>query len=189
LLAQAGSAGPTGATGSAATVNLGTVTTGAPGSLAAVSNSGTNSAAVLNFTIPQGATGAPGSGGSGGGTSGIPFASTYHLVSYSYPYYSVNGPNSSINELAPSSVLTWVPTACTATTLNVFSQQGNPITVTLRSGTPGNMANTLLSCTASANSACTGTGNVQVTAGSFVDFTITGPNSTGAAVWTALACN
>jgi hypothetical protein len=36
---------------------VGTTTTGAAGSAAAVTNSGTSSAAVLNFTIPQGASG------------------------------------------------------------------------------------------------------------------------------------
>jgi hypothetical protein len=40
--------------GTAATVAVGTVTTGAGGSAAAVTNAGTSGAAVLNFTIPQG---------------------------------------------------------------------------------------------------------------------------------------
>ena len=40
--------------GRAATIAIGTVTTGAPGSLASVTNSGTSGAAVLNFTIPTG---------------------------------------------------------------------------------------------------------------------------------------
>src|ERR1035438_4513532 len=99
VLAQAGSAGPSGPTGAAATVTIGTITTGAPGTLASVSNTtGTNSAAVLDFTIPQGATGAPGSGG--GGNSGIQGAGVYHSVqnSVNYPYYSVNNPNSSASE-------------------------------------------------------------------------------------------
>jgi len=52
-----GPAGATGATGSAATIAVGTVTTGAAGSSVSVTNSGTSSAAVLNFTIPQGANG------------------------------------------------------------------------------------------------------------------------------------
>lgn len=58
-----GATGATGPAGSAATVAVGTVTTGAAGSSAAVSNSGTSSAAVLNFTIPKGDTGAPGPSG------------------------------------------------------------------------------------------------------------------------------
>ena len=42
-------------------LSVGTVTTGAPGSSAAVTQTGTAEAPVLNFTIPQGLTGATGS--------------------------------------------------------------------------------------------------------------------------------
>ncbi len=52
--------GPTGGTGSAATVSIGTTTTGAAGTNASVTNSGTSSAATLNFTIPKGDTGTAG---------------------------------------------------------------------------------------------------------------------------------
>ena len=52
-----GVTGATGGTGSAATVSVGTVTTGEPGTEAAVTNSGTPQDAVFNFTIPRGATG------------------------------------------------------------------------------------------------------------------------------------
>ena len=45
--------------GAAATVSVGKVTTGAAGSGAAVTNSGTSGAAILNFTIPRGAQGNP----------------------------------------------------------------------------------------------------------------------------------
>lgn len=45
--------------GAAATVSVGKVTTGAAGSGAAVTNSGTSGAAILNFTIPRGAQGTP----------------------------------------------------------------------------------------------------------------------------------
>ncbi|HEV2555251.1 MAG TPA: hypothetical protein VGV17_15965 [Bosea sp. (in: a-proteobacteria)] len=47
-----------GATGPAGTIEVGTVTTGAPGSSAAITNSGTDKAAILNFTIPRGDVGA-----------------------------------------------------------------------------------------------------------------------------------
>ena len=53
-------AGATGADGTAATVQVGTTTTGAPGTNASVTNTGTESNAVLNFVIPAGATGATG---------------------------------------------------------------------------------------------------------------------------------
>jgi len=49
-----------GVKGDAATVAVGTTTTGAAGTSAAVSNSGTTSAAVFNFTVPKGDVGATG---------------------------------------------------------------------------------------------------------------------------------
>ena len=58
-----GPAGATGAAGSAATIGIGTTTTGAPGSSASVSNSGTSSAAVFSFVIPEGQPGATGAQG------------------------------------------------------------------------------------------------------------------------------
>ena len=61
-----GETGATGADGAAATVAVGTVTTGEPGTDAAVTNTGTSTAAVLNFTIPRGATGATGQTGPAG---------------------------------------------------------------------------------------------------------------------------
>jgi Collagen triple helix repeat (20 copies) len=188
VLAQAGGAGPSGPAGAAATVSVGSVTTGAAGTQAMVTNSGTTSAAVLNFTIPQGAAGSNGTGGGGaGGTSGIPFASMYHAVSFNSVYYSVNNTNSSATEGA--AVLTWVPLGCTATQLAVYSQQSNPITVMLRQGVPGSMADTGLSCQAASGTSCTATGNVAVAAGNFVDLSVSGASGTMAGVWMALACN
>ena len=52
-----GETGPQGPAGSAATIAVGTVTTGAAGSSASVTNSGTSSAAVLDFVIPRGQDG------------------------------------------------------------------------------------------------------------------------------------
>ncbi|HWW22292.1 MAG TPA: DNRLRE domain-containing protein [Edaphobacter sp.] len=186
VLAQAGSAGPSGPTGAAATVSVGSVTTAAAGTQAAVTNSGTANAAVLNFTIPQGAPGANGTGG-GGGTSGIPFASMYHAVSFNFFYYSVNNANSSATEGA--GVLTWVPAGCTATRLVVYSQSTNTLNVKLRQGVPGAMSDTALTCSVAAGSSCTATGSVAVAAGSFVDLNITGASDTAVGVWTALACD
>lgn len=60
---ETGTQGPKGDTGSAATIQVGSVTTGAAGSKAVVTNSGTSSAAVFNFTIPQGAKGDTGATG------------------------------------------------------------------------------------------------------------------------------
>lgn len=52
-----GDKGDKGDTGTAATIEVGTVTTGAAGSSASVTNSGTASNVVLNFTLPKGADG------------------------------------------------------------------------------------------------------------------------------------
>ena len=52
--------------GQAATITIGSVTTGAAGSNAIVTNSGTSSAAILNFTIPQGVAGTRGTKGDKG---------------------------------------------------------------------------------------------------------------------------
>ena len=66
-----GQDGQDGAPGAAATITVGTVTTGEPGTNASVTNSGTANAAVLDFVIPRGADGSGGSGGgSGGGYTG-----------------------------------------------------------------------------------------------------------------------
>ena len=60
------SSGATGSAGAAATISVGTVTTGLAGSSASITNVGTTSAAVFNFTIPRGATGIQGPPGSKG---------------------------------------------------------------------------------------------------------------------------
>lgn len=84
VLSSAGSAG------SAATVSVGTTTTGAAGSSASVTNSGSSSAAVFNFTIPKGDTGATGAPGGMGAqlaqiiTSGSQTTVDFTSISGSY---------------------------------------------------------------------------------------------------------
>lgn len=73
--------GPTGPTGpqGPATITIGTTTTGNPGTNASVTNVGTNENAILNFTIPAGATGAQGIQGPTGpsGESALSYGSKY----------------------------------------------------------------------------------------------------------------
>ena len=57
-IGNTGATGATGPQGPAATIQIGTVTTGKPGTQASVTNTGTENAAVLNFAIPRGDTGA-----------------------------------------------------------------------------------------------------------------------------------
>lgn len=58
----AGTNGTNGTNGAAATITVGSVTTGNAGTSVSVTNSGTSAAAILNFTIPKGDAGAAGSG-------------------------------------------------------------------------------------------------------------------------------
>ena len=55
--------GPQGPAGTPATIVVGSTITGAPGTNASVTNTGTTSNAVLNFVIPRGDPGTPGSAG------------------------------------------------------------------------------------------------------------------------------
>lgn len=61
-----GPKGDTGSTGTPATITIGTVSTGAPGTNASVTNSGSDSNAVFNFVIPAGAPGPQGPVGADG---------------------------------------------------------------------------------------------------------------------------
>lgn len=61
-----GLAGADGKDGAAATITVGTVTTGEPGTSASVTNAGSSSAAVFNFTIPRGDKGDKGDKGDTG---------------------------------------------------------------------------------------------------------------------------
>ena len=67
-----GPEGPQGLQGPAATIAVGTVTTGAPGTSAIITNVGTSGAAIFDFTIPKGDTGDL---GSLSGTSPITYSS------------------------------------------------------------------------------------------------------------------
>ena len=71
---QDGQDGQDGADGQAATITVGSTTTGAAGTNASVVNSGTSSAAVLDFTIPRGADGQNGQDGTDGTDGFSPIA-------------------------------------------------------------------------------------------------------------------
>ena len=62
---EPGNPGTPGTNGTAATIAVGSTTTGVPGSNASVVNTGTDNAAILNFTIPRGEKGEPGTNGTG----------------------------------------------------------------------------------------------------------------------------
>lgn len=70
------SVGPQGPEGKAASIRVGAVTTGEPGTQAAVSNSGTENDAILDFVLPRGQIGPTGPSGADGrdGKDGVPGA-------------------------------------------------------------------------------------------------------------------
>ena len=90
-----GSTGPAGATGPAgtsATVAVGSTVTGAAGSPATVTNSGTTNAAVLDFSIPQGLKGDKGDAGDVSFASTGTFSGTISMTNPNNVYYG-NGNN------------------------------------------------------------------------------------------------
>lgn len=70
------SVGPQGPEGKAASIRVGSVLTGEPGAQAAVSNSGTENDAILDFVLPRGQIGPTGPSGADGrdGKDGVPGA-------------------------------------------------------------------------------------------------------------------
>lgn len=89
-----GATGATGSPGEAATVSVGTTSTGLPGTNASVVNTGTSSAAVLDFTIPKGAKGEPGDPGTAatiavGATSTLPAGSSATVTNTGTPSAAV----------------------------------------------------------------------------------------------------
>ncbi len=68
IAAEGGPPGPPGPQGAGATITIGTTLTGAPGTGAQVTNSGTSTDAVFNFVIPRGDVGATGPTGPTGAT-------------------------------------------------------------------------------------------------------------------------
>jgi hypothetical protein len=64
VVTETGQPGGQGAPGTPATITLGSVTTGAPGTPVDITNSGTTSAAIFDFEIPEGAPGTNGTNAS-----------------------------------------------------------------------------------------------------------------------------
>ena len=89
-----GATGSTGSPGSAATIAVGTTTTGAAGTNAAVTNSGSSSAATFDFTIPRGDTGATGTAGATGSAATIAAGTATGLAAGAAPTVTNSGSSS-----------------------------------------------------------------------------------------------
>lgn len=105
----AGPVGETGSKGDSATITVGNVTSGAPGTSASITNSGTNTNAIFNFTIPRGEKGDTGATGPQGpigpigpqgpaGTSGSSIA--YDIgIEDAGNYYNSNNVEGALQEI------------------------------------------------------------------------------------------
>lgn len=94
-----GTNGAQGVPGTAATIAAGSVYTNAPGSAAGVTNRGTSSAAIFDFTLPVGPQGVPGTNGAVG-AQGPPGTNTLvtvvtNQITYTTNYWS--GPTNTVN--------------------------------------------------------------------------------------------
>ena len=183
-----GPAGSTGAAGSAATVAVGTTLTVSAGTSANVTNSGTTSAAVFNFTIPLGATGATGPAGPAGptGATGATGATGSMGATGSTGSTGATGaagvsggtfltPHTPLSTTASLSLttnfisttadaiatLTYFGTACSLTTFTGYSTVAigsGQLTVRSATSPNGTFSGTGVSCTGSANAAFTCSG-------------------------------
>lgn len=197
VIAQVGSQGPTGAAGVdgvSPTITVGRVSALPVGSTPTVANSGTSQAVVLDFGIPQAASGTAGSSGSSQPSSD-PLA-FFHYVSYS-GFLSPNSTVAVATEGTPSGQYTyaWIPKACTVSRLDVYAQSATSastslgsMAVTIRLGTSVPPTDTTVACSSFANNKCTITPQLPVAAGSFLDLHVTNaPGNTF--VFTSLECD
>ena len=134
-----GSNGTSGANGTAASVSVGSTSTGAAGSNASVTNSGTSSAATLNFTIPRGATGSTGPAGAAGAAGTSP---------WSTPTIMNSGPNFTTGSVraCPYSASTSTATGTPATAIDfngsTYVYTGSTCKVAFTAENPSNDTNT-----------------------------------------------
>ncbi|MBQ1769074.1 MAG: hypothetical protein IIZ99_00020 [Turicibacter sp.] len=145
--------GPQGIPGEAATISVGTVTTGAAGTDASVINSGTSSAAILDFVIPQGAQGLQGiqgpqgiqglTGATGNGiasivkTGTVGLVDTYRITFTDNTYFDFNVTNgSSISDIEKTG------TSGLVDTYTITLTNGNTHTFTVTNGAKGDKGET-----------------------------------------------
>jgi len=107
--------GSVGAAGAAATISIGTVTTGAAGSSVIVTNVGTSTAAIFDITIPRGATGAAGAG------TGDMLASSYDPTAKGVDVFNMdNMDEGATNKILTASERTTIADAAVKSSANTF---------------------------------------------------------------------
>ncbi len=191
LLAAQGSAGPvgstglTGPTGAAPTVAVHSTTTGAAGTSASVTNSGTSTAVQLDFVIPQGAA------GTGGSTSGAGVFTTVHTVAAMNAGPQVYSPLVDSRSSGDAFVvLGYLPSACKLNAVVVYNSSSTDAKFEIHTGVPGNMVTAAGSaCIAKAGVSTTCTGPGTLGSNSFVSFGITSAMPTASYLYTQFSCN
>lgn len=200
LVAQVGSTGPTGPTGAAgATPNfsVGTVTSLAYGATPTITNVGVSPDVKLNFGIPQGKDGTAGTGGTSSAPTvvipGIGHTASSSTTVISLSSSAVIGASQSASNLSAE---TYMPKACTAVRLDVYSTQVTTATagsITLRTGsgnTPITYTNTQMTCNIDIGThSCSATTPVPIAAGTFVDAIMTGVLGSTSYVFTSFECD
>lgn len=181
----AGPTGPTGPAGATPTIAVRNTYTGAPGSSAVVTNVGTPTAVLLDFTIPQGAAG---TGGSGGGAGVFTTVHTVAPMNAGLQVYSPLVDGHSAGDAF--NVLGYLPGTCNLNTVVVYNAAPAEAKFEIHIGTPGSMALTAAgTCTLKANSATTCTGPGTLGSSNFISFGITSETSFTSYVYTQFACN
>jgi hypothetical protein len=191
VLAAQGSAGPVGATGltgptgAAATVAVHSTTTGAAGTSASVTNSGTATALQLDFVIPQGAA------GTGGSSAGSGVFTTVHTVAALNAGLQVYSPLVDGHSAGDAfAVLGYLPSTCKLSTVLVYNSSATDAKFEIHTGTPGNMAVTAVgTCVVRASSSTTCTGPGTLGSNSFVSFGITSETGSTSFLYTQFSCN
>lgn len=190
LLASAGSTGPQGVT---PTFAIGSVTTGAAGSQAAVMLTSSGTTNTLNFSLPRGDTGAAGSNGAGGGTgtAGVTFTTVHTLASVDYgtQFYSAVTDKALPGE-GPA-LLAQMPANCSVSSVTVYNAGQRNATLALHAfTTPGGAITTNISCPTATPGASTCTVSPAAElGGKFIDLAITSTSSTTTYLYTLFTCN
>jgi hypothetical protein len=174
-----------GGSGSAGTIAVGTVTTGVAGSSATVTNSGTSTAAVLDFAIPRGNTGVAGNaatiavGTTTTGTANVTNVGTTSaaVLNFTVPQ-GIQGPSGNAATISVGTTTTG-----TANVTNVGTANAAVLNFVVPPGTPGTAATISIGTTTTGTAAVTNTGTSSA---AILNFTlpqgIQGPSGTAATV-------
>jgi hypothetical protein len=156
--------------GGSSTITIGTVTTGASGSSASITNSGTSSAAILNFSVPKGDvgpqglkgdTGATGATGATGETGPAGAQGQQGIQGLTGPA-GTNGTNGTSSTITIGTVTTGAP-GSSVSVVNSGSSSNAVLNFTIPRGNTGEAGSSGSSFTGTTDSISEGTTNLYFT--------------------------